>query len=219
MNRRLFFIVLACSLCIMLTACGPSDEKVAQAQQKYAELVEIHNQVVEMHKDIDNDSMDDTLVRLREKISEVEAYDLTEMKDEEIDMLIQIMDTLIASYEDLSLELANIKGEEDAAVLVAIPLSITNQTSYSFVELKLYESGDAGIHENVLTGMGDFAAGETLTGLVVQRDINNTPWLFELQDENGNSYTFELAVEAYDEEGAKLTLSYDEEKEEVILNP
>lgn len=54
---------------------------MSQAQQKYAELVEIHNQVVEMHKDIDNDSMDDTLVRLREKISEVEAYDLTEMKD------------------------------------------------------------------------------------------------------------------------------------------
>lgn len=217
MNRRLFSIILICSLCFIFTACGPSDEKMAEAQQKYAELVEAHNQAVEMHKNIDDNSMDNDLVRLREKISEVEAYDLTKMKDEEIDILIQIMDTLITSYEDLSSELTNIKREKDAAILVAIPLSITNQTDYFFTELRLYESGDVDIHENVLGGMGNFEVGETLTGLVVQRDVNNTPWIIELQDENGSSYTLELAVEEYDEEGAKLILYYDEEKREIDL--
>lgn len=218
MNKKLLSIILICSLCIIFTACGPSDEKMTEAQQKYTELVKAHNQAVEMHKKIDDNSMDDDLVRLREKILEVEAYDLTKMKDEEIDILIQIMDTLIASYEDLSSELETIKREKGAAILVAIPLSITNQTNCFFTELRLYESGDVSIHENVLVGMGDFSVGETLTGLVVQRDVNNTPWMIELQDENGNSYAFELAVEEYDEEGVKLTLYYDEEKNEIGLN-
>ncbi len=218
MYKKLLFIFMVCGLCIVMTACGPSDEKVEEAQQKYMELLEMHNQTVEMHKNIADNSLDMTLIELREKIAEIENYDLMKMKDEEIDILIQIMDALIVSYKDLSSELAEIKGKEDAAVRIPISLSITNQTDFSFTELKLYESGDAGGHENVLAGLGDYSVGETLTGLVILRDVNNTPWILELKDENGVSYEFNLLVENYDEDGVKLNLGYDTEKKEITLN-
>lgn len=218
MYKRLFSILVICGLCMMLAACGPSDEKVQEAQQKYAELTEIHNQVVEAHKNVTDDSLDESLAELRKQITAVENYNLTEMKDEEIDILIQIMDTLIGSYEDFLTTLNDIKGEEDAAVLIPISVTIANQTGFSFTELKLYEDGDVGMHEDVLAGLGDFAAGETLTGLVVQRDADNTPWVLELKDANSVAYELYLPVEEYDEEGVKLSLCYDEEQKEVMLD-
>lgn len=218
MCKKILSIFMICILCIVVTACGPSDEKVAQAQQKYAELVEIHNRVVEVHKNVTDNSLDESLTNLREQVTDVEGYNLTEMKDEEIDILIQIMDTLIASYEDCLNTLADIKWEEEAAVLVAIPLTLVNQTNFSFTEIKLYEAGDAGLHENVLSGLRDFAPGETLTGLTLQRDIDNTPWVLELADANGNAYQFDLSVKEYEEEGVKLNLSYDAEENIVSLN-
>ena len=218
MCKKILSIFMICILCIAVTACGPSDEKVAQAQQKYAELVEIHNRVVEAHKVVTDNSLDESLTNLREQVTDVESYNLTEMKDEEIDILIQIMDTLIASYEDCLNTLADIKWEEEAAVLVAIPLTLVNQTNFSFTEIKLYEAGDADLHENVLAGLRDFAPGEMLTGLTLQRDIDNTPWVLELADVNGNAYQFDLLVKEYEEEGVKLNLSYDAEENIVSLN-
>ena len=218
MYKRLLSLFMMFGLCVILTACGPSDEKVAQAQQKYADLVEIHNQVVEAHNEVEDNSLDEPLTELREKIKEVEAYNLTEMKDEEIDILIQIMDALIEDYEDYLTVLTDIKGEEDAAELTPISITVANQTDFSFIELKLFEDGDMSTHENVLTGLGDFASGETLTGLVVQRDADDTPWILELQDTNGISYEFYLPVEEYDEEGVKLILNYDSEQKEIILD-
>lgn len=217
MLKKITSLLIICSLCVLVTACGPSEEKVAQAQQKYAQLVEIHNQVVEAHKNVDNNSLDEALTELREKITEVEGYNLAEMNDEEIDILIQIMDTLISSYERHLNTLTNIQGEEEAAVLVPIPVTLVNQTELSFEEIKLYESKDVGIHENLLSGIGEFAQGETLTGLTLQRDVENTPWVLELKDVNGTVYQLELLTEEYNEEGIKLNLVYDAEQETISL--
>lgn len=217
MFKKIVSLFMICVLCALVTACGPSEEKVEQAQQRYAELAEIHNQVVEMHKSVTDDSLDDSLTRLREQITDVENYNLAEMKDEEIDILIQIMDTLISSYRECLDTLQEIKWKEEAAVLVEIPVTLVNQTDFSFTEIKLYESGDAGLHENVLSGLRSFAPGETLTGLTLQRDVDNTPWVFEVTDADGSVYQFELSVEEYREEGIKLNLTYDVEENVINL--
>lgn len=217
MLKKFFSLLIICSLCVFATGCGPSEEKVAQAQQKYAQLAQIHNQVVEAHKNVEDNSLDEALTELREKITEVESYNLAEMDDEEIDILIQIMDTLISSYERHLNTLTNIKGEEEASVLVPIPVTLVNQTELSFTEIKLYESGDVGIHENLLSGIGEFAQGETLTGLTLHRDVDNTPWVLELMDGEGITYQLELLAGEYNEEGVKLNLVYDAEQKIVSL--
>ena len=92
-----------------------------------------------------------------------------------------------------------------------------NQTEISFTEIKLYERGDVGIHENLLLGIGEFTQGETLTGLCLQRDIDNTPWILELTDTEGMTYQLELLSGEYTEEGVKLNLIYDAEQKIISL--
>jgi len=201
-----------------MTACGPSKEKIAEAQQKYAQLVEIHNQVVEAHKNISDDSLDETLTGISEQLSGFEEYNLAEMKDEEIDVLIQSMDSLAASYEEIQTKISDIKKEEDAAVLIDVPVSVQNTTSFIFTNLKLYEKDDHETHSDVLEGMEGLTPGQTLTGLVIRKDVDNTPWVLELSDTEGNEYKFEILVEEYGEEGAALNLVYDAENGLTIEN-
>lgn len=215
MFKRLIFLFMICSLCLFAAACGPSEEKVTEAREKYSQLVEVHNQAVEAHKGIADDSLDESLAGLREQVAEVENYNLAELKDEEIDILIQIMDALVVSYEEHLEALSDIKGKEDAAVLIPIPVSVTNKTDFSFSVLKLYEKGDYDNHTNVLEDMEPLASGQALAGLVIQRDVDNTSWVLALEDTVGMKYELELLVEEYDEKGVALELFYDVEEEKL----
>lgn len=218
MLKRLFMGAGAGALCLVLTACQPSDEKIAQAKEKYAQLAEVHNQVVEAHGKVADDSLDEELFALRDKASEMESYNLAEMKDEEIDQLIQEMDSMIADYEEYLTALSDIKSEEEAAVLTPITLALTNQTEFSFSELSLYEKGDSKAHVNVLENMGILAPEQSLTGLIIQKDAENTPWILVLADESGNEFELELPVREYSGEGISLSLSYDEEGNKLLIS-
>lgn len=218
MLKRLFMGAGAGALCFVLTACQPSDEKIAQAKEKYAQLAEVHNQVVEAHGKVADDSLDEELFALRDKASEMESYNLAEMKDEEIDQLIQEMDSMIADYEEYLTALSDIKSEEEAAVLTPITLALTNQTEFSFSELSLYEKGDSKAHVNVLENMGILAPEQSLTGLIIQKDAENTPWILVLADESGNEFELELPVREYSGEGISLSLSYDEEGNKLLIS-
>ena len=189
-----------CALCLALTACQPSDEKIAQAKEKYVQLVEAHNQVVEAHGKVADDSLDEELNALREKADEMGSCNLAEMKDEEIDELVQTMDSMIEEYEGYLAALSDIKSEEEAAVLTSITLALTNETGFSFSEL------------------GTLAPEQSLTGLIIQRDAENTPWILVLADENGKKFELELPVKEYSREGVSLSLSYDEEADEILIS-
>ncbi len=216
MYRRVFPILILCMLCLC-SACGTSDEKIAQAQQKYAELANIHNQVVEAHKEISDASLDQELVELKEEVSGLESYNLAEMKNEEIDRLIQTMDELIASYGDYLELLSDIKGEEEAAVLTPITIAITNHTTFSFSGIKLYEKGQTGSHANALEGLEPLAPEQSMTGLALQRDADDTPWILILTDLNDHEYELELPVKEYEKEGVSLNLVYDAEQDEIRI--
>lgn len=207
-----------CALCLALTACQPSDEKIAQAKEKYVQLVEAHNQVVEAHGKVADDSLDEELNALREKADEMGSCNLAEMKDEEIDELVQTMDSMIEEYEGYLAALSDIKSEEEAAVLTSITLALTNETGFSFSELFLYEKGDSRAHINILEDMGTLAPEQSLTGLIIQRDAENTPWILVLADENGKEFELELPVKEYSKEGVSLSLSYDEEADEILFS-
>lgn len=217
MRKKKFSLFIICSLCLLMTACGPSEEKIEQAQQKYVQLVEMHNRVVEAHKNISDASMDETLTEISGQIAEFEKFNLAEMKEEEIDDLIRSMDLLIVSYEDALEEITDIKAKEDAAVLTDIPVSVENATSFTFTGLKLYETGDYGTHVNVLESTEGLLPGQTVTGLMIERDVDNTPWMLALSDTEGGEYEYELPVSGYDEAGITLKLSYDVEETKLVI--
>lgn len=218
MLKRVWKGAAVCAMCLALTACQPSEEKITQAKEKYAQLAGVHNQVVEVHEKVKDDSLDKELAALRERANEMESYNLAVMEDEEIDQLIQAMDSMIADYEGYLTALSEIKDEEEAAVLTTITLALTNQTGFSFGEIHLYEKGDVGAHVNILGDMGMLAPEQSLTGLMIQRDVDNTPWVLFLADESGNEFELELPVGEYSGEVVSLDLSYDEEAGEILVS-
>lgn len=203
-------------LCLTLTACGPSGEKITEAQQKFTELTQIHNTTVEAHKTISDNSLDEVFSDLQGKIDTVKAYNLQEMNDEEIDLLIQTMDSLIGSYEKYLEMIKEIKTAEDAAVLTPIPVTLINNTEISFTSLSLYEEGSTGIHPDVLENLSGFAPGQSLTGLMIQRDAESTPWVMVLTKEDETILEYPLPVTEYSEKGITISLSFDSETETLV---
>ena len=76
-------LILSCLL-ILLAGCSPSDEVLSAAQDKYAELVEIHNEVVEAHREVEDDSYDEALSILQDDLNTIQSYNLKDMSEEEI---------------------------------------------------------------------------------------------------------------------------------------
>lgn len=200
-------LILSC----LLTGCSPSDEVLSAAQGKYAELVKIHNEVVEAHREVEDDSYDKALSVLQDDLNTIQSYNLKDMSEEEITLLISTMDTLISSYNEYLSQLDTTKKEEDAAELTAIPLSLTNNTSFSFIMISLYQGDNMDARINILDGLDDLSPSQSMTGLQIEKNAANTPWMLTLETTEGVTYDIELPVETYTEDGVHLYLAYDSE--------
>ena len=216
-KKNLYSLLLSCVMAastLLLTACGgPSAEKIAQAQDTYSNLVAIHNRVVSAHRQIENDSLDEKLVALGEKITQVNTYNLNDMSDEEIDMLIDTMDSIIDTYEEYLTAINDIRDTENAAILTPINVSLVNDTNLTFAGLSLHQKGTI---ENVDL-LETLMPAQRMAGLVIYRDVQNTPWVLELVSEDGSLYELNLSVKDYSEDGCVLTLTYDSEKDAILI--
>lgn len=219
-KKNLYSLLLSCVMAastLLLTACGgPSAEKIAQAQDTYSNLVAIHNRVVSAHRQIEDDSLDEKLVALGEKITLVNTYNLNDMSDEEIDMLIDTMDSIIDTYEEYLTAINDIRDTENAAILTPINISLINDTNLTFVGLSLHQKGTIQ-NADLLETLSGFMPAQRMAGLVIYRDVQNTPWVLELVSEDGSLYELNLSVKDYSEDGCVLTLTYDSEKDAILI--
>ena len=219
-KKNIYSLLLSCVMAastLLLTACGgPSAEKIAQAQDTYSNLVAIHNRVVSAHRQIEDDSLDEKLVALGEKITQVNTYNLNDMSDEEIDMLIDTMDSIIDTYEEYLTAINDIRDTENAAILTPINISLINDTNLTFVGLSLHQKGTIQ-NADLLETLSGFMPAQRMAGLVIYRDVQNTPWVLELVSEDGSLYELNLSVKDYSEDGCVLTLTYDSEKDAILI--
>lgn len=197
---------------LLLTACaGASEEKIEQAQTVYAELVKVHNQVVEAHKEIEDASLDEALDTLAGKLEQVDDFALNEMKDEDIDLLIETMNTMKGSYQEYLKKIKTIKEAEEAAVLIPVSFSLVNETAESFTNLVLYPSDKEIQRLSVLQPEVSFEPGQILTGLSIDMDAEGTSWVMVLENAEGTSCELELDVKEFASEGETLILKPDGE--------
>lgn len=211
MKIFIFFVFLS----ITLTGCGPSEEKITQAQEAYAALTQLHNQVVEAHTHISDNSLDQNLIALAQQVKEIEAYNLNEFKDEEIDALLDTMSSLTDSYDEYLSAINTIQEQETAAVLTEIPLTLQNNTEMTFHALTLYSENNVSQKTDVLEDTSGLSPGQYLAGLVIYKDASATPWILKLENSEGTSYEIQLPVNTYREDGVSLTLTYDSEQNEI----
>lgn len=208
-------LILFAVLSLTFTGCGPSEEKIAQAQEAYTALTQLHNKVVEAHTHISDNSLDQELVTLAQQVKEIETYNLNELKDEEIDALLDTMNSLTDSYEKYLSAINTIEEQEIAAVITEIPLTLQNNTEMTFKALTLYSKNNTFEEADVLEDTSGLSPGQYLAGLVIYKDTSATPWILKLENAEGASYEIQLPVNAYGEDGVSLTLTYDSEQNEI----
>ena len=182
MEKRLITALLAMLMAAALCACGPSNQKIMEAQNKYRELISIHNEVVNAHAAIKDASLDDELLALEESIPLMEEYNLNDMTDDEINVLIDSMNNVIGSYTTYLTTIGEIKQKEDAAMLTPLYLTIANKTNITFTRLSLEEKGEMNAVTDALETMSGFAPGQEIIGLTIYKDVDNTPWILRLSD-------------------------------------
>ncbi|NBJ91807.1 hypothetical protein [Parablautia muri] len=214
-NWVIKFFILSVFLSITLTGCGPSEEKIAQAQEAYTALTQLHNEVVEAHNHISDNSLDQALIALAAQVKEIETHNLNELKDEEIDVLLDTMSSLTDSYEEYLNEINTIQEQETAAILTEIPLTLQNNTEMTFHALALYSEDNVSQNTDVLEDTSGLSPGQYLAGLIIYKDASATPWILKLENAEGTSYEIQLPVNTYKEDGVSLTLTYDSEQNEI----
>lgn len=207
---------------IIMTACGPSKNKIIEAQTKYKELVEIHNQAMSAYDSIDENSLNEELKNLSDKMNELTAYNLYDMTDDEIDTLIDTINTLNASYSGYLKTIGEIKISEDSAYLEQITFSVVNNTSKVFNSLKLSERGESDLVTDALEGTSGLKSNQELAGLTIYKDADNTPWILTLgvNDEDGveiENYKLIIEVGDLNNSGKIFTINWNEEADELTL--
>lgn len=209
MRRYVLGVML---LGVMLVGCaGPSEEKLEEVRVQYVELVEKHNEVAQAHTEVAGYEGEDELKGLAEIVDRMQESNLLELKEEEIDVLIEEMKEAVVSYEEHLVALADVKQRELEAVVVEIPVSINNHTGMAFSGLYLAEDGGIETADNLLEGELPFADGETLLGLVIYRDYDSTPWKLVVESEQ-DLHEIDIPTEKLDETGITVELNYDGEE-------
>jgi len=207
-------------ICILLlSACGPSKEKILEAQATYKELVNTHNQVVEAYAAIDDNGLDNELRTLSTKVDEFADYNLYDMKDEDIDILIKTMSDLNSSYSDYLKTIGEIRITEEEAVLNRIGFSVCNESGISIDTLSLMEEGESDLVSDALMDR-TLRNGQYLEGLAIYRDVDMTPWVLMLSYSDGDIQKEEIIVldeSLLDEDGSVLYIKYNANREMMYL--
>lgn len=221
MKKTVFLSIILIFSFAFLTACSNSKDKIIEAQSKYRELVETHNRAVEAYKGIKDNSLDEELKALSVEIDKVKEYNLYDMREEEIDTLIGVMDNLEETYKGYLDNIESTKALEDAAVLKDRMFSLRNETGMVLDSLSLVMQGDMTEDKDALEAFGGFKQGQEIIGLTVYFDVNNTPWdmYIEVNGENEEikTYVVTLSSDILRESGQKMVLSYDEETDTMSI--
>ncbi len=217
MKKKICLVLMMIGMSLGMMACGgPSVEKIEQAQSKYNELVEAHNKMVDAHKEIADSYLDQDLQVLAQQVTAMKDYNLVEMTEEEIDIIIEEMSSTLEKYEESIVLLVEKKQEEADAELVEIPLTLHNQTGTELKELYLFAQGEEE-NKNILDGSLSINTGEILTGLYIYKDIAAKPWELVLADDSGKTWEIEISTADLNESGAVFFLQYNSENDAVIL--
>jgi len=223
MKNYITLMISLAAVMLFLTGCKGNEEKIIEAQKKYQTLLAIHNQVVEAHDGIANNSLDKELNIITGQMSELTQYNLYEMTDEEMDILIETMDIMNESYSNYLKTIGEIKVSEDAAFLKPILFSLENATDMTFISLTLMERGETDLVSNALESSSGLDGGQVISGLTIYADADNTPWIMTLiktdgVSEEGNvEYKFTIDPLEMNDNGTVLVLIYDPETNSLNL--
>lgn len=179
-------MILICLAAITASACGsPSGEKIAKVQGIYADLVNLHNEVVEEYAGLEDDSFSAELDGMADKIDAIGQMDTQGMTNEELDAVVDEMDGYKEKYNGMLASMQEMKGGEAEKEVLEVPVTIENNTGVSIYELYLYKASDTDKGENLVKDMEYMDGFQTLNILNLYMTEDETLWHLEAAEDSG----------------------------------
>lgn len=207
MKKRVYILV-TCLLMINMAACGnPSKEKIEEVQNVYAQLVSLHNDVVDQYAQLDNEELSEQLDAMAENIKSIGYQDAKDMTNKELDQVIADLNENIATYDDILASIEEIKSKDKG--IIAIPVTLRNNTAVTLYELYLHKASETDKGENLLEDMEYLEGGDTCNILNLYMKEDEMLWQLEALDEDGNIIeSVEIDFTGYGEDGVTVLMEF-----------
>jgi len=192
-NNKILNITMAFVVAILLTACGPSEEKLAEVQVALTALENARTVAEETYGNLIDSSYKDQLDQLAEASDSYAALEYDKMKDEDIDEVLPTINDLASSYESIESELLEIaQKEKDEAEAegryIDIQGYITNKTGKTITGIVLRDDSENTESDNLILNGIELGNSETLMGVVLNVYMPTSSWSVIITTSEGESY-------------------------------
>ena len=214
-NRKRIIPIIAAMMAVLLVACGPSDEKLAEAEEARGLLLQARQTAEDTYLDVSDTSLRANLDDLAEKAAEYEQLDFNKMNDKKIDEVLPGIAELTESYQNLGKELSTVLTnetgiKEEKAKHSSLDTYIINKTGLNLAKIQLHDITANTFSDNYIGYDVIFGDGYTLMGVSLDIYSDSSEWEFVATDEVGNEYTFTCeSLKGQSLDGASIVLTYD----------
>lgn len=192
----------------VMTACGgPSEEKVQEVQESYAQLVSRHNEVIESYAGLNDDTLNGKLDEMAENLNSIGQQDTKNMTDEELDAIIANLNENIAMYDEIHASIEEMKQQEKE--ILSVPVALVNHTGIDFYQMYLYKASETDKGKNLVEDM-EYLGGNAIGNIVsLYMTEDEMLWHLEAMDLDGNVIEdTEIDLSGYEEDGVTIHMNF-----------
>ena len=206
------------AMVMALTACGPSEEKLSEAESLRAQLLKARETAEETYLDISDTAQKGVLDDLSGRTAEYETMDFTKMRDKKIDEVLPSIENLIQEYADTQKGLSDTLSEETAIreekeKHAELDAYFVNKTGMNLSKIVLHDMSADSYSDNFLGEGVVLNDGYTLMGPALDIYRDSSSWEFVVTDDAGTEYILGCeSLMGKEKKGAAIVLTYDKEK-------
>lgn len=214
-NQKRYVPIISLLMAVLLVACGPSDEKLSEAEEARNVLVQAKQTAEDTYLDVSDTSQRIALDELADKEAEIEQIDFNKLNDKKIDEILPGIAELTESYQNIGKELSNIltdetKVREEKAKHKGLDTYFINKTGMNLSKIVLHDISADTFSDNYIGDGVVLADGYTLMGVSLDVYADSSEWEFVITDDVDNEYILSCeSLKGQTIDGASLVLSYD----------
>ncbi len=195
-KRKFFLLIMITVMAAVLVACGPSDEKLMEAETARNLLLEARETAESTYLDISEITQRAKLDELSERVTEVEAIDFTKMNDKKIDEVLPSIQELTDEYQSVQGGLSEtLKAEtevkEEKARHTEVNVCFINKTGMNLSRIVLRDVTRGTESDNYIGDGVILGDGYTLMGPALDLYEGSTEWEFVVTGEDGTDHILE----------------------------
>ncbi|RKM58881.1 hypothetical protein D6855_12040 [Butyrivibrio sp. CB08] len=214
-RKKILIPILIAAMALAFTACGPSDEKLAEAETARNLLVEAKTGAEETYLNITDESQKSALDELSEKEAQIEAMDFSKMNDKKIDEILPGINELTEKYQGIQGNLSDtLKTETEVKVEkekhTELTVYFVNKTGLNLSKIVLHDLTQDSYSDNFIGDGVLLGDGYTLMGAALDIYADSSSWEFIVADEAGTDHILTCdSLKGISKENTPVELTYD----------